>query len=264
MTVTCGIQPTSVVTMAMKVLHDTCNMCICDLPNMNVLIPWACGPQASSIHIRKIPDTHVTTILTGQVGLMAMQMHYPINILVQSAQMHTAPLELCQQSNSHADLHPAQPEGEKSFKPSKKMTNQPQNVPRTEPGIPQVFPTMGTANVVKWYFMASLCAAREDQGRMQLVISKKICQDILRELHEGVVGGHLGEVKTLSKLKERFYWPGRYYDVRDWCQTCKACAKWKSPVQGRQTPMQTITAGYPTQYIAVNLLRPFSESMNGM
>ena len=68
---------------------------------------------------------------------------------------------------------------------------------------------------------------------MQLVVPKKFCQDILRDLHEGVAGGHLGEVKTLSKLKQRFYRFGHYNDVRDWCQTCKACAKRKSPVPGR-------------------------------
>ena len=92
------------------------------------------------------------------------------------------------------------------------------------------------------------------------MVPKKFCQDILRDLHEGVTGGHLGEVKTLSKLKERFCWPGHYNDVRDWCQTCKACAKRKSPVPGRQAPMQTITAGYPTQVMAVDLLGPFPES----
>ena len=74
---------------------------------------------------------------------------------------------------------------------------------------------------------------RENQGWTQLVVPKKFCQDILRDLHEGVAGGHLGEVKTLSKLKQRFYRFGHYNDVRDWCQTCKACAKRKSPVPGR-------------------------------
>ena len=103
----------------------------------------------------------------------------------------------------------------------------------------------------------------EDRGWTQLVVPKKFHQDILRDLHEGVTGGHLGEVKTLSKLKERFYWPGHYNDIRDWCQTCKACAKRKSPVPGRQAPMQTITAGYPTQVMAVDLLGPLPESKNG-
>ena len=41
-TITCGIQPNSVATMAMKVLCITCNICIHDLPDMNALIPQAC------------------------------------------------------------------------------------------------------------------------------------------------------------------------------------------------------------------------------
>ena len=32
-TITCGIQPTGVVTMAMKVLHNTCNICIGGMPS---------------------------------------------------------------------------------------------------------------------------------------------------------------------------------------------------------------------------------------
>ena len=50
-TITCGIQTTGVVTNGNKVLHNTCNMCIRDLPDMNALIPWACEPQALGIHI---------------------------------------------------------------------------------------------------------------------------------------------------------------------------------------------------------------------
>ena len=43
-TLTCSIQPTGVVTMAMKVLHNTRSMCIRDFPDIN--------SQASGIHIR--------------------------------------------------------------------------------------------------------------------------------------------------------------------------------------------------------------------
>ena len=82
-------------------------------------------------------------------------------------------------------------------------------------------------------------------------------------LHEGVTGGHLGQEKTLSKLKERFYWPGHYNDVRDWCKTCVACSKRKSPPTTQKAPLQTITAGYPTQVMAVDLLGPLPESENG-
>ena len=47
-TITCGIQLTGVVTMAMKVLHNTCKICIHDLSDMNALIPRALG-----VHIRQ-------------------------------------------------------------------------------------------------------------------------------------------------------------------------------------------------------------------
>ena len=61
-TITCGIQPTGVVTMTMKVLHNTCNMYIRDLSDMNAFILHTCSSQASGMHIRLIPHVHVTTI----------------------------------------------------------------------------------------------------------------------------------------------------------------------------------------------------------
>ena len=41
-------------------------MAIRDLPDMYTLIPRACGPRASGIHIRQIPHGHVTTITYPQ------------------------------------------------------------------------------------------------------------------------------------------------------------------------------------------------------
>ena len=43
MSITCGIHSTGAVTMAVEVLRSTCNMCICDLPDMYALGPVALG-----------------------------------------------------------------------------------------------------------------------------------------------------------------------------------------------------------------------------
>ena len=43
-----------------------------------------------------------------------------------------------------------------------------------------------------------------DDG-LQLVLPSKLQASAIRDLHEGAVGGHLGEEKALSRLKERFY-----------------------------------------------------------
>ena len=53
-TMTCGIQHASVVTMAMEVLHNSCNICIHDLPDM-----YALELQA---YISANPHVHITTI----------------------------------------------------------------------------------------------------------------------------------------------------------------------------------------------------------
>ena len=100
-------------------------------------------------------------------------------------------------------------------------------------------------------------------GVYQLVVPKSQRKDILRELHEGVVGGHLGEVKVLGKLKERFYWPGHATDVKNWCRTCSACAQRKTPAPKKRAQLQSVHVGSPMQIVATDILGPFPKSENG-
>ena len=64
----------------------------------------------------------------------------------------------------------------------------------------------------------------ESHSWLQLIVPQSLQQVILKELHEGKGGGHLGQDRTLNKLKERYYWPEHLNAVRDWCQTCPECA----------------------------------------
>ena len=88
-------------------------------------------------------------------------------------------------------------------------------------------------------------------------------EEILRDMHEGPLGGHLGEEKTLGRLKERYYWPVHHADVRNWCATCANCAAKKSPVPRNRAPLTSVKVGEPLQLVAIDLLRPFPESENG-
>ena len=63
----------------------------------------------------------------------------------------------------------------------------------------------------------------------QLVFLRQMRQEILQDMHGGVLGGHLEEKMTLSQLKERFYWPGQSENVKKWCQNCPSCAMKKTP-----------------------------------
>ena len=100
-------------------------------------------------------------------------------------------------------------------------------------------------------------------GRIQTVIPEALHSEVLTDLHEGTMGGHLGMDKTLSRLKERYYWPGPYNDVRDWCRNCGICAARKTPTPKARAPLQAVVTSYPLQLVAVDILGPFPESPAG-
>lgn len=97
----------------------------------------------------------------------------------------------------------------------------------------------------------------------QFVVPRVLREEILQELHAGSLEGHLGEDKTIGKVRERFYWPGIQQDVRQWIRTCPACATRKSPPQRNHAPLQTVASGFPMQVVAVDILGPLPESTAG-
>ena len=98
---------------------------------------------------------------------------------------------------------------------------------------------------------------------LQLVVPHAIREEILQELHAGALGGHLGEEKTSSKVKQRFYWPGMQKNIARWCQTCEACSTRKTAPKKNRSPLQTIQAGYPLQVVGVDIMGPLPESEAG-
>lgn len=55
---------------------------------------------------------------------------------------------------------------------------------------------------------------------LQLIIPKLMRKEIMIQLHNSRLAGHLGRQKTLKKIQSQFYWPGVSTDVRRWCQNC--------------------------------------------
>ena len=72
---------------------------------------------------------------------------------------------------------------------------------------------------------------------LQLVVPHPCRSQILRELHDSPVGGHLGQEKVIGKLQQRFYWPGSVTDAKHWCNTCPICAARKTHPPRQQAPL---------------------------
>ena len=64
----------------------------------------------------------------------------------------------------------------------------------------------------------------------QLVVPKQQRTSLFSEAHAGATSGHFAHKQTLEKLRQSAYWPGMSRDVEEWCRSCAACARRRSPV----------------------------------
>ena len=97
----------------------------------------------------------------------------------------------------------------------------------------------------------------------QLVAPRTLVPKVLEMLHNGSSGGHLGDTKTLHKVRERFYWPCLKEDVELWCRQCKECSQRKSPSKTPRAPMVPVRTGFSMERIAMDILGPLPLSHRG-
>ncbi|KAL6470505.1 hypothetical protein MHYP_G00216240 [Metynnis hypsauchen] len=94
----------------------------------------------------------------------------------------------------------------------------------------------------------------------QIVLPRALRQDVLKQMHDGPVGGHFGVDRTLARIRTRYYWYQMREDVTLWCHTCTSCAAKARPSKKPQAPMGTIRVGAPMERIAIDLMGPMNET----
>uniref|UniRef100_A0A3B3VDD9 Gypsy retrotransposon integrase-like protein 1 n=1 Tax=Poecilia latipinna TaxID=48699 RepID=A0A3B3VDD9_9TELE len=60
-------------------------------------------------------------------------------------------------------------------------------------------------------------------GCEKLVVPQSLREQVLNLGHGVPWAGHLGFKKTYDRIYARFYWPGLYNQVKEYCQSCTAC-----------------------------------------
>ncbi|CAM1295634.1 Uncharacterised protein r2_g496 [Pycnogonum litorale] len=63
--------------------------------------------------------------------------------------------------------------------------------------------------------------------RFRLLVPRSLVPEILNAYHCDPMGGHPGEAQVLSRLMEKYTWPGIRHDVNKLCKNCKLCATCK-------------------------------------
>ena len=110
----------------------------------------------------------------------------------------------------------------------------------------------------RWEEESAACPIRK-----QLILPQSFVPEVLRTLHSGVGGSHLGIRKTVQKIRQRFYWPQLRRDVEDWCHRCEVCARSKMPNRTVRGPLSPSQVGFPMERVALDIFGPLPQSRSG-
>lgn len=99
--------------------------------------------------------------------------------------------------------------------------------------------------------------------KYQLVTPFEFRKKILEQLHNNRTAGHLGRDKTISSIKQRYYWVGLNSDVQRWCLQCDQCARRKPGPGVGTSELKSSKIGFPLERIAIDILGPLQTTSNG-
>lgn len=104
----------------------------------------------------------------------------------------------------------------------------------------------------------------KDPPTYRVVATVSMFAPILTELHNSKTAGHLGQKKTIARLKASpFYWPGMAAFARRWVDRCDVCAARKLPKFSKKGPLQNYHVGSTMDRVSIDLLGPFPRTSRG-
>ncbi|CAF4944161.1 unnamed protein product [Pieris macdunnoughi] len=84
---------------------------------------------------------------------------------------------------------------------------------------------------------------------------------ILKENHDIPIAGHLGTIRMVKRIQEKYHWKGMRSDIENYVRSCKSCQENKALRKLNRAPMQITTSStIPFQRIAMDIVGPLPES----
>ena len=102
----------------------------------------------------------------------------------------------------------------------------------------------------------------ERKPRLQLILPKHLTKNVLNGCHDQV--GYQGIVRTLSLLRERFYWPGMHKETTWYVSKCQNCLKRKAIPDVAH--LQPIITSQPMELVHMDFLsiEPSKENIENV
>ena len=88
-------------------------------------------------------------------------------------------------------------------------------------------------------------------------VGKEDANYILREVHEGICGNHIGAWTLAGKtLRPGYYWPTMLKDATELVRKCKACQEHARISHLPSEPLTSVTSLWPFQQWGLDILGP--------
>ena len=96
-----------------------------------------------------------------------------------------------------------------------------------------------------------------------LLIPDALKGEIMAGCHDCPMLGHLGQKKTLDRVKRSYMWHGLTTDVCLYVRTCPICNKNKKAKTKPKAGLRNFRAGAPMERVHMDILGPFPPSQSG-
>ena len=88
-------------------------------------------------------------------------------------------------------------------------------------------------------------------------ISQKEGRELLKEMHSGLCGAHIGIRSLVGKaFRQGFYWPMAIHDAENTVKMCEACQKFHNKPKSLAQPIQVVPPTWPLQRWGINIVGP--------
>ena len=95
-------------------------------------------------------------------------------------------------------------------------------------------------------------------------ISPKSCrQELIKQVHGGMTGGHFAYDKTCLQVQRRAYWFTWRADVKAFCEACIECSTYFRGNPKHQAPRLKFLVGDKFQLVSIDICGPFPRSERG-
>lgn len=104
---------------------------------------------------------------------------------------------------------------------------------------------------------------RNEFGELRPVIPESMRMEILHDLHDLPMCGHMGIRKTFARAREAVYWPKLKEWVTQYVRSCDTCQRINYVNHKPAGYLTNIVATFPNAIVGVDLLGPYPRSAHG-